>query len=128
MTHFSKKRKVKLSCEWHGTDYEFIRNTVDQYGEPNGTQPVQTIRGIHHANSRSLIALLTTEGSAVKNKVTEGIFFDSDVTVRIKQGDQVRVGEKMFIVTTVEPLTFEDVVVAYDASIEEVVEGANDEV
>lgn len=127
-TPFAVYRQIRLAVGWYGKEYRFFRKNLNEYGEPDSTEPtqVQVISGIYHSSQRSFIELINTEGASVKSKVSKGILCDKDSQPTIQQGDKVVLEGIDYHVTAVEPVLYSGEVVAYEISIEELVEG-NDE-
>lgn len=123
-TPFAVYRQIRLAVSWYGTEYEFKRYEKNSYNEPTDKlQPVQTVAGIYHSSERSFIELINNEGASVKSKVSKGILCDRDNTLSILQGDYVEISGIPHHVTAVEPVLFSDETVAYEISVEELVEG-----
>lgn len=125
-TAFALFRQIQLAVMWYGTDYGFYRSQLNEYNEPIAGQEtlVQTIRGIYHSSERSFIELVNNENASVKSKVNRGILCSRGTELLIQQGDHVQIQEKDFYVTTVEPVLYSDnTIVAYEISVEELVEG-----
>ena len=126
-TPFAVRRQLRLAVRWYGEDHSFYRKSLNAYGEPiegPGTL-VQTIDGIYHASARSFVELINTEGASVKSKVSKGIVCGPDDTVLIRQGDYTTIEGSGFYVTAVEPILYSSEVVAYEVSLEELVEGVD---
>lgn len=122
-TPFAVYRQIRLAVGWYGTDYEFSRSELNQYGEPEDElEPIQTVSGIYHSSERSFIELINNEGASVKSKVSKGILCDADNDLAIRQGDRVTINGVNYHVTTVEPVLYSEEVVAYEISIEEEIE------
>ena len=123
-TPFAIYRQIRLAVSWYGEEYSFTRKQLNKYKEPIAEEDsVQTISGIYHASERSFIELINSEGASVKSKVSKGILCDSDTKLSIQQGDKVVIDNREFHVTAVEPVLYNDKVVAQEISIEELVEG-----
>lgn len=128
-TPFSVYRQIRLAVSWYGTSYVFSRQQLNSYGEPDhsGSEVVQTVLGIYHSSERSFIELINTEGASVKSKVSKGILCDRDAQLTIQQDDVVEISGSEYHVTAVEPVLFSDKVVAYEISVEETIEGNDEE-
>lgn len=128
-TPFTIRHKLNLLTDWYGTAFDFKRDTVDKYKEPTGALAVvQQIHGIYHASEKSFIELINTEGAAIKggSKVGKGILCGySNTNLSVQQGDKVSVAGVPNLVTAVEPIVYGDVPVAWEISLEEVVQGVN---
>lgn len=123
-TPFAVYRKITLAVAWYGTEYNFYRKPLNQYGEPDGEPTlVQAVDGIYHSSERSFIELINTEGASVKTTVSRGILCDRNNNLVIQQGDSVEISGSPYHVVSIEPVLFSDKVVAYEISVEEVVEG-----
>lgn len=124
-TPFAVYRKIRLVIDWYGADYSFYRKQLNSYGEPEAGDGnlVQTIRGIYHASNRSFVELVNSEGASVKSKVNKGILCSDENEISLQQYDQVVIEGSVFFVTTVEPVLYSDEIVAYEISLEELVEG-----
>lgn len=123
-TPFAVYRQIRLAVSWYGKEYSFTRKQLNKYKEPIAEEdPIQTVYGIYHASERSFIELLNSEGASVKSKVSKGILCDADTELSIQQGDKVVIDNKEFHVTAVEPVLYNDKVVAQEISVEELVEG-----
>ena len=122
-TPFAVYRKIRLAIGWYGTDYDFNRRRKNAYGEPeDDMDPVQTISGIYHSSERSFIELINNEGASVKSKVSKGILCDADNDMEIIQGDHVEINGSNYYVTAIEPVLYSDEIVAYEISVEELIE------
>ena len=127
-TPFAISRQIILAVTWYGVEYSFYRNEVNSYNEPqDGANLVQTVEGIYHSSERAFIELINAEGTSVKSKVSRGILCSRNNNLTIQQDDSVEINGKPYHVTTVEPVLYGDIVVAYEISVEEVVEEGNDE-
>ena len=123
-TPFAVCRQIRLAVSWYGKEYSFTRKQLNKYKEPIAEEDsVQTVSGIYHASERSFIELINSEGASVKSKVSKGILCDADTELSIQQGDKVVIDSKEFHVTAVEPVLYNDKVVAQEISVEELVEG-----
>ena len=123
-TPFAVCRQIRLAVSWYGKEYSFTRKQLNKYKEPIAEEDsVQTVSGIYHASERSFIELLNSEGASVKSKVSKGILCDADTELSIQQGDKVVIDNREFHVTAVEPVLYNDKVVAQEISVEELVEG-----
>ena len=123
-TPFAIYRQIRLAVSWYGEEYSFTRKQLNKYKEPIAEEdPIQTVSGIYHASERSFIELINGEGASVKSKVSKGILCDSDTKLSIQQGDKVVIDNREFHVTAVEPVLYNDKVVAQEISVEELVEG-----
>ena len=123
-TPFAVYRQIRLAVSWYGKEYSFTRKQLNKYKEPiDEEDSVQTVSGIYHASERSFIELINGEGASVKSKVSKGILCDANTELSIQQGDKVVIDNKEFYVTAVEPVLYNDKVVAQEISVEELVEG-----
>lgn len=123
-TPFAVCRQIRLAVSWYGKEYSFTRKQLNKYKEPIAEEDsVQTVSGIYHASERTFIELINSEGASVKSKVSKGILCDADTELSIQQGDKVVIDNKEFHVTAVEPVLYNDKVVAQEISVEELVEG-----
>lgn len=123
-TPFAVYRKITLAVAWYGTEYSFYRKPLNQYGEPDGEPSlIQIVDGIYHSSERSFIELVNAEGTSVKATISRGILCDRNNNLVIQQGDSVEISGSPYHVVSVEPVLFSDKVVAYEISLEEVVEG-----
>lgn len=123
-TPFAVYRQIRLAVSWYGKEYSFTRKQLNKYKEPIAEEDsVQTVSGIYHASERNFIELINSEGASVKSKVIKGILCDADTELSIQQGDKVVIDNKEFYVTAVEPVLYNDKVVAQEISVEELVEG-----
>ena len=123
-TPFAVYRQIRLAVSWYGKEYSFTRKQLNKYKEPIAEEnSVQTVSGIYHAAERSFIELINSEGASVKSKVSKGILCDADTELSIQQGDKVVIDNREFHVTAVEPVLYNDKVVAQEISVEELVEG-----
>lgn len=123
-TSFTIHRQLQLALNWYGSDYDFYRPTTNAYGEPSREGSlVQTVVGVYHSSEQNFIELLNSEGASVKAKTNKGIFCDISEELNLQQGDYVVINERTFWVTTIEPISYNDQVVAYEISLEEFVEG-----
>ena len=114
--------------DWYGESYSFKRDVVNSYNEPSGTfTDVQTLYGIYHASERNFIELINVDGASIKSKVSKGILCDKDERMLIQQNDKVSVQGIDFFVTAVEPVFYGTEPIAYEISLEEVVEGNSTE-
>ena len=121
---FAVNRRIKLAMSWYGKEYSFYRKALNEYKEPEGTgQLVQKIIGIYHSSSRSFIELISNEGASVKSKFSRGIVCDRDNEISIQQNDYVTIEDSDYYVTAIEPVLYNDEVIAYEISIEELIEG-----
>ena len=123
-TPFAVCRQIRLAVSWYGKEYSFTRKQLNKYKEPIAEEDsVQTVSGIYHASERSFIELINSEGASVKSKVSKGILCDADTELSVQQGDKVVIDNREFHVTAVEPVLYNDKVVAQEISVEELVEG-----
>lgn len=123
-TPFAVYRQIRLAVSWYGKEYSFTRKQLNKYKEPIAEEDsVQTVSGIYHASERTFIELINSEGASVKSKVSKGILCDADTELSIQQGDKVVIDNREFHVTAVEPVLYNDKVVAQEISVEELVEG-----
>lgn len=124
-TAFALYRQIHLAVMWYGADFSFYRTQRNEYNEPSGEEDLaQTVRGIYHASERSFVELVNNESASVKSKVNKGIVCSRDTAVMVHQGDRVEIQGSDFYVSTVEPVLYSDnTVVAYEISVEELVEG-----
>ena len=123
-TPFAVYRQIRLAVSWYGKEYSLTRKQLNKYKEPIAEEnSVQTVSGIYHASERSFIELINSEGASVKSKVSKGILCDADTELSIQQGDKVVIDNREFHVTAVEPVLYNDKVVAQEISVEELVEG-----
>lgn len=124
-TPFAVYRQLKLAVDWYGTDYEFFRKRLNEYNEPVDDEAdlVQEVRGIYHASERSFVELINNEGASIKSKANKGILCSRDESLELQQGDYVEINGPQFYVTAIEPIMYADEVVAYEISVEELVEG-----
>lgn len=123
-TPFAVYRQIRLAVSWYGTEYVFKRHTKNAYNEPTAAEEtIQTVGGIYHSSQRSFIELINSEGVSVKSKVSKGILCTRDNTLTIKQGDFVEIQGVEYYVTAVEPVLYSNAVIAYEISVEELVEG-----
>lgn len=128
-TPFTIRHKLNLLTDWYGAIFEFKRNIVDSYKEPTGDfSVVQKVSGIYHASEKSFIELINTEGAAIKggSKVGKGILCGySNVNISVQQGDIVLISTVPHQVTAVEPIVYSEIPVAWEISLEEIVQGVN---
>lgn len=118
-TPIAIRHRIANACLWYGTDYNFTRAGVNDYGEPTENfELVQTICGIYHDSRKSFLELVNAESAVVKNKTNRGILCEP-CEILIKQGDKVHIDSTDFYVTAVEPVKYGDVVIAMEISIEE---------
>lgn len=123
-TPFAVYRQLKLAVDWYGTDYEFYRKRLNEYNEPmEDVDLIQEVRGIYHASERSFVELINNEGASIKSKVSKGLLCSKDETLEIQQGDYVEINGPQFYVTAIEPILYANEVVAYEISVEELIEG-----
>ena len=123
-TPFAVYRQLKLAVDWYGTDYEFYRKRLNEYNEPTDEADlVQEVRGIYHASERSFVELINNEGASIKSKANKGLLCSKDETLEIQQGDYVEINGPQFYVTAIDPIMYADEAVAYEVSVEELVEG-----
>lgn len=123
-TPFAVYRKIRLAVSWYGSEYSFYRKTKNSYNEPESSGTfVQKVDGIYHSSSRAFIELINTEGASVKSKLSKGILCDGDNQLTIQQNDYVSIGNSDYYVTAIEPVMYGDEVVAYEISVEELIEG-----
>ena len=123
-TPFAVYRQLKLAVDWYGTDYEFFRKRLNEYNEPmDDADLVQEVRGIYHASERSFVELINNEGASIKSKANKGILCSRDESLDLQQGAYVEINGPQFYVTAIEPVMYADEVVAYEISVEELVEG-----
>lgn len=125
-TPFAIFRRIQLVTMWYGEDYDFYRPSLNEFGEPediDGDTIQQTVRGIYHSSERSFVELLNSEGVSVKSTVSKGIICEGTEKPDIQQGDEVKISEQTYHVTTIEPVFFGSTIVAYEISVEELVEG-----
>lgn len=126
-TPFFIARKIQLMIDWYGTTYVFKRNVVNSYNEPTGSlSSVQNIPGIYHAQERSFVELISVDGASIKSKVNKGILCNKDQEILIQQNDLVMINNTPFHVVTVEPVIYGEEPIAYEISLEEVIEGADE--
>lgn len=127
-TPFAVYRQIRLAISWYGKDYAFTRRKLNTYGEPEENETaIQTLSGIYHSSERSFIELINNEGASVKSKLSKGILCSKDVKPIIQQGDKVVIEDVDFYVTAVEPVLYSGEVIAYEISVEEVIEGNDSE-
>lgn len=123
---FAVYRRIHLVVGWYGSEFNFYRKEKNAYGEPTGNSSfVQKLDGIYHATARDFIELVSTEGVSVKAKFNKGILCPKDIKPIICQGDEVEIQEVNYLVTAIEPVIYSEEVIAYEISIEEVVQGVN---
>lgn len=124
-TPFAVRRQVNLAINWYGAKYSFYRNVKNEYGEPVGdSKLVQTVDGVYHASYYgSIVELVNSDGTSVKSKINKGITCSGSANLALKQGDYVLINEVKYCITAVEPVFYSDEVVAYEISLEELVEG-----
>jgi hypothetical protein len=121
---FVVDRKINIALKWYGSSYSFKRRQLNKYREPLGDEiDVQEIVGIYHSSQRNFIELMNTEGASVKSKLNKGIICSSKVDLEIQQGDKVVIDNIDFYVTAIEPVLYNNVVIAQEISLEELVEG-----
>lgn len=127
-TPFAVYRQIRLAISWYGKDYAFTRRKLNTYGEPEENETdIQTLSGIYHSSERSFIELINNEGASVKSKLSKGILCSKGVKPIIQQGDKVVIEDVDFYVTAVEPVLYSGEVIAYEISVEEVIEGNDSE-
>ena len=125
-TPFAVYRQINLAVNWYGAEYTFSRYSKNSYGEPTGEPSVvQAVEGIYHSANRSFIELINTEGASVKSKLNRGILCSKDNNLILDQDDIVEIQGVKHYVTAIEPVMYSNEAVAYEISLEELVEGGN---
>lgn len=126
-TPLAVAHKINIALEWYGKSYTFERSLSDDYGEPTGELVVvQSVQGIYHSSERSFVELINTEGASVKTKVNKGLLCKYQ-EMFIQQRDIVKVNDRDYYVTACEPIYYGDVAVGVEISLEEVVEGIDEQ-
>lgn len=122
-TPFAVYRQIKLAVSWYGQEYVFYRHKENEYGEPTESGVlVQTIDGIYHSSNRAFVELINSDGASVKSTVSKGLVCCKDNVLAINQGDYTFVQEVKYHVTAVEPILYSGEPVAYEISLEELVD------
>lgn len=103
----------------NGKEYTFLRNQVDEYGEPIGAlSNVATIKGIWH-ESQSYVSLKKEEASTVRSKPSPQILVMAEDAKPIQQDDFIEVDGQRYLVTGKHDPT--NLGIAVDISLEVVV-------
>lgn len=125
---FSIDRKIDISIDWYGTEYSFYRKQLNSYGEfTNSSLLVQNIKGIYHASKRAFVELVNSDAASVKSKVSTGILCSKNNDIFIRQNDFVTIKNCMYFVTAIEPVFYGNDVIGYEISVEELIEGNQNE-
>lgn len=120
---FSAYRNIQLAVSWYGSKYKFERDVLDSRNEPTGeTEFVQMIPGIYHASSHDFVELIPSDGGTVKGKINKGIICGKAEKPAVKQNDKVEIVDTLYYVTALEPIVFNNEPIAWEISLEEVIE------
>lgn len=124
---FAVKHRISNAIRWYGSEFEILRKTVNDYGEPvEEPTTVCKFNGIYHESQQSFLDLLNTEATQVKIKTNKGVLAMVDVySKEIDQGDYIILHGSEFNVTAVEPVMVSDTQIATEISLEEVVDCGN---
>lgn len=125
-TPFAIRRQIQLAINWYGTSFTFHRPKLDEYNEPSGEDSIEFIEGIYHASSHEFVELINQEGISIKSKINKGVLcnHNSSNTDVLQQGDSTMIEGITYKITAIEPVMYNDQVIAYEISLEEFVEGA----
>lgn len=114
-----QKAKFQRMVQANGKEYTFLRNQVDEYGEPIGAlSNVATIKGIWH-ESQSYVSLKKEEASTVRSKPSPQILVMAEDAKPIQQDDFIEVDGQRYLVTGKHDPT--NLGIAVDISLEVVV-------
>lgn len=123
-TPFSLRRQVQLALNWYGDEFEFVRSELDEFNEPIEESVTHSVNGIYHSSSHEFVELINQEGISVKTKINKGILCSYNlIGIDVQQNDEVTINDILFKVTAVEPILYNNQVVAHEISLEEFVEG-----
>lgn len=108
--------KVKRAIVLSGTEYQFKRNNLNTYNEPDGTtSDVALIKGLWH-ESQGYITTTKSDSATVRSKPSPQIMSLWEGAKELKQGDLLEVGSNQYTVTGVHNLC--DAGVVADISLE----------
>ena len=103
MTTKFEAAKLKKELKTSGSNYEFKRLKVNDFGEPIGdSEVVTTIKGLYHEQN-SNVQITTGETTQIRTKKIPMILclYDDAALVALKVGDVVKINSKTFKVTGV---------------------------
>ena len=71
---FAVKHRISNAIRWYGSEFEILRKTVNDYGEPV-EEPITVCKfnGIYHESQQSFLDLLNIEAAQVKIKTNKGV-------------------------------------------------------
>lgn len=95
--------KVKREIKRNGTEYTFIRNKANEFGEPaSGTTTLGSIKGLYHEQN-SNVAVTTGDTTQTRTKKIPMVLclWDDVSPVVLKVGDVTMINGKVFKVTGV---------------------------
>lgn len=95
--------KIKRELKRSGTNYEFKRAGLNDFGEPNnGLVTVGTIKGLYHEQN-SNIQITTGDTTQVRTKKIPMILclYDDAASLALQVGDQLEINSKTLKVTGV---------------------------
>lgn len=114
-----QKAKMAQIIRVEGVDYTFLRDQLDEYGEPTGAlSEVAIVRGIWH-ESQGYVTLVSGEASTVRSKPSPQILTMAEWAKPIQQDDFIEVDGQRYLVTGKHDPT--NLGIAADISLEVVV-------
>ena len=107
---------------WYGKGYTFYQYKKNEYGEPTDEKDeVQTVVGIYHGIVNNFLVEIAGDGATLKNKNNKGITCADTTELAVSQGDFVIINGIVYHVTAVEPILYDDVAIAQEISLEELI-------
>lgn len=116
--------KVLREIQIHGTEYIFLRKSVDGYGEPTKEEPKQVVKvqGLFHV-SKGYITQNIQDGTKIHSKGQPMLMVAYENTVEIQMDDFVVINGNTYKV--VEKNNIQEYNIVTDISLELVLNGRN---
>lgn len=111
-----QKAKLARIIRENGLEYTFLRQNLDEYGEPlQGLTKIVTLWGLWH-ESQSYVSLKKEDASTVRSKPSPQVLAIAEDAKLIEQGDLLLVGSQKYTVSGVHDPT--NLGIAADISLE----------
>lgn len=116
--------KVLREIQMHGTEYTFLRKSVDEYGEPTKEEPKQVVnvKGLFHV-SKGYVTQNIQDGTRTHSKGQPMLMVAYENTREIQTDDFLIINENTYKV--VEKNNIQEYNIVTDISLELVLDGRN---
>lgn len=110
--------KVKRAINTHGKSFDFERDGLNEYGEPNGTTEIVSIKGVYH-ESFSYITKSISDAATVEGKYSPMILCLWDDVVKLDTKDRLNFNGGRYKIRNIKDITESKIIAAI--SLERVV-------